>query len=362
MIGVGRPLRSRARVAKAATVFGVAAAIASAALASRDDAARIVAPSRALAQPAPSPDASVVVARVGGQSITAADLDRRLRGVPPYVLKDYGANPREIRRNFLERVLVRELVLTLGAIDAGFEKRPELADRTRSILRSAIIEQVKQQQTAAPISDEDVRKYYEANKDKYVAPKRISVWRILVATEAEAREILADMKQSASLDVKKWNQLARDKSLDKITSMKSGNIGFLNPDGTTPQPELVYDVAIYNEAEKVQDGELVAEPVKEGAQWAVVWRKQAMKAVSRTIEMEGATIRAAILDERIRKVVTDLLGELRAAHLSDSHPDLVDALAVSETGEVERVSRPGMLPRKTRAAETKAIDTPIGPR
>lgn len=322
----------------------------------------VLAPAAAVAQPGPTSSDATVIARVGAEVITAGELDRRLRALPPYAVKDYGATPREVQRNFLDRVLVRELVLTLGAIDAGFEKHPELADRTRSILRGALIDQVKKQQTADPISEETVRAYYEANKDRFVAPKRLAVWRILVATEDEARAIIAEMRQSGTLDVKKWNQLARDKSLDKMSAMKSGNIGFLNPDGTTPQPELKFDVSIYEAAEKVQDGELVQDPVKEGSEWAVVWRKQAMRAVSRSVEMESSTIRSTILDERIRKIVNDLLAELRTAHLGESHPELVEALAVTETGEVTRVARPGILPRPRRIVDTTPIETPIGPR
>lgn len=322
----------------------------------------VLAPRAAQAQPAPTGPGSTVVARVGSEVITAEELDRRLRSLPPYAIKDFGATPREVARNFLDRVMVRELVLTLGAIEAGFEKHPEIADRTRNILRGAVVDQIKKQQVADPITEETVRAYYEANKDRFVAPKRISVWRILVASEADARAIIAEMKQGPSLDVKKWNQLARDKSLDKMSAMKSGNIGFLNPDGTTPQPELKFESAIYDEAEKVQDGELVPEPVKEGGQWAVVWRKQAMRAVSRTVEMETSTIRSSILDERIRKAVNDLLGELRSQHLGETHPELVEALAVSETGEVARVTRPGILPRPRRIVDTTPIETPIGPR
>ncbi|MFO0617797.1 MAG: peptidyl-prolyl cis-trans isomerase [Polyangiaceae bacterium] len=304
----------------------------------------------------------MVVARVGSEVVTAADLERRLRALPPYSLKDYGSSPREIRKNFLDRVMVREIVLTLGAIDAGFEKHPEISDRTRSILRTSVIDQVKEQVLAEPVTDEAVRAYYDANKDKFVAPKRIAVWRILVGSEAEAREIIGEMKQGATLDVKKWGQLARDKSLDKMTAMKSGNIGFLNPDGTTAQPELKYDPGIYDRADKVQDGELVDEPVKEGEQWAVVWRKQAMKAVSRSIELESSTIRSAILDEKVRKLMNDLLSKLRSEHVPEVHPELVDTLTVSDTGEVERVSRPGVLPRPKRVVETTPIETPIGPR
>ena len=78
--------------------------------------------------------------------------------------------------------------------------------------------------------------------------------------------------------------------------------------------------------------ELVPEPVKEGGQWAVVWRKQAMRAVSRTAEMETSTIRSSILDERIRKAVEDPAAEkLIDGTLASGSTLVVDA---DENGEI----------------------------
>jgi peptidyl-prolyl cis-trans isomerase C len=308
----------------------------------------------------PSSDDAVVVARVGDKTITLGELNTRIHAAPAFVLRRYGSTPEEIKKNFLDQVIVREVILTEGAIDAGFDKRPEIADRLRAILRTGLFEHIKKDVTATPITDADVKQYYEENRDKYSAPHRLNVWRILVDSESEARDILREMKKDADLDTKKWSQLARDKSVDKGSAMRSGNIGYLNPDGTTGEPELQYSSGIFEAADKVKDGELVPDPIKEGDKWAVVWRKQGMRAVSRSLEGEATHIRATILDERIRKAIDDLVSKLRSEHVSEVHPELCDMVTVSGTGEIERAKRPGVLPRPRRMVDQTLNDTPAG--
>ena len=96
--------------------------------------------SRASAQPstpsspakAPPPSDGVprdlVVARVADKTITLGELESRLAQVPPFMLAHYGSTPAEIKHRFLDEVMVRELVLNQGAIDAGLDKRADVED------------------------------------------------------------------------------------------------------------------------------------------------------------------------------------------------------------------------------------------
>src|SRR5690349_24765067 len=104
------------------------------------------------------------------------------------------------------------------------------------------------------------------------------LWRILVGSKEDAQKLLENAKQD--LSPKHWNELARDKSLDKSTSLRGGNLGFAEPDGKTSDPNVTVDQALLRAAEKVKDGELVPEPIAEGSSWAIVWRRQSQKAIS----------------------------------------------------------------------------------
>jgi peptidyl-prolyl cis-trans isomerase C len=316
-----------------------------------------------LAEGAPPAEGDAIVAKVGVRTITAREVERRLATVPPFQLRYFGKTHDEIRKRFLEEGIVKE---TLYAEGADAEKMRELTDvgeRIRSVLRTALLNQIRAEVAASgPITDDDVRAYYDQHKEKYHAPPRITVWRILVASRDDAVKVIE--KAKADLSPKRWNELARDESVDKTTSMRGGNLGFVAPDGSTTDPNLKVDPVLYAAAEKVKDSELVAEPVAEGSSWAVVWRRQSMKAVERPLALEAPSIRQILAHERTDKRVRELVAELRKKYLSDPQPELLDLLEISAQGDVSPVKRPGTLPssRRPAAGPMKPTETPAGQR
>jgi peptidyl-prolyl cis-trans isomerase C len=299
-----------------------------------------------------------VVARVGERAITVREVDRRIANIPPFQLRGFGKTPEEVRQRFVE-LLIREQLLSDGAREAGIEARPEVQERIRGILRGALLHRLRVETAAdAPVTDEEVRAYYEQNRQKFNSPPRVALWRILVATRQEAEGVLAEMKKD--LTPKRWNELARDKSLDKATSMRGGNLGFIAPDGATSEPGVKVDTRLVQAASAVKDAELVPEPVQEGERWAVVWRRQSMKEVQRSLEQEAPAIRQVLSHTKAEERVKQLLEALRREHLSEHTPDLVELLDVTSTGELQPVRRPGTLPSSRRAGAAPPSPVPRG--
>lgn len=292
---------------------------------------------------ADAPD-DAIVARVGSQTITAGELSRRIQSVPPFQLKMFGKSEAEIKRNFLERVLVRDLLLSQGAVDRKMDAQDDVQDRVRATLRGVMVQQIRQEAIAIPITDQDVEKYYKDNIDKYRAPERVAIWRILVATREDAVGVLEELKKDGS--VKRWNDLARERSLDKATNMRGGNLGYVSPDGKTTDPAIVVDKALLEAAKPLKDAEMGREPVKEGDRWAVVWKRQTMKAVERAIEQEAVGIRQTIARQRTEDRLNAVLDGARKASAHDVNIELVDDVTVSAQGDLAPARRPGVLPAR----------------
>jgi peptidyl-prolyl cis-trans isomerase C len=310
---------------------------------------------------APSPGSTEVVARVGSQVITAGDLERRLAGVPTFQLKAFGRSGDEVRRNFLERVLVRELLLSQAAIAEKLDQRADVQDRIRGVLRSMMLGSVRLETArGAPVTDAEVKAYYEKNWSKFHAPARVAVWRILTATREEAAALIETLKKD--LSAKRWNELSREKSIDKATAMRGGNLGFVAPDGTTSDPSIKVPVEIMNAALAVRDGDLVPEPVPEGTRFAVVWRRQSMKPVERTLEQEAMAIRQILAHEKVDGAVKSLIKGLRETNLAGNHPELVDQVEITSSGDLQPVRRPGTLPtsRRPSAGPPAPVPRPDG--
>lgn len=288
-------------------------------------------------------DPSPVVARVGNRSITAAELERRLGAVAPFQLRTFGSTPEEIRRNYLEKILVRDELLARGAEDRGLAQREDVRDRVRAILKNARVGKLRDEvlEKERP-SDADVRAYYDKNAARYHTPARLNLWQIVVDKAEDAASVIAEMKKDPT--TKRWNELCRDKSLDKVTNMKGGNLGFVLPDGSTGEPGVKADREVVKKASAIQDGEILDQPIKAGDRWVVVWRKTAAPALDRSLEMETPSIRQAILRERTDAKIKEERDRLRAADRKDFAPELVDMLDVTSAGELTPVRRPGALP------------------
>jgi peptidyl-prolyl cis-trans isomerase C len=303
-------------------------------------------------------DESPVVAKVGTRTITAAELERRIANIPPFQLRTFGDTPDQIRRNFLERVLVREALFAQGAEARGLADRDDVKERVRAVLRNAMLAKLRGEvQATAKPTDADVKAYYDKNAAKYHSPPRVALWQIIVAKREEAAEILAELKKDPT--PKRWTELAREKSIDKATNLRGGNLGFVMPDGTTSEPGVKVSPEVVKAADAVKDSELVPDPVKVEGQWAVVWRRQSMKAIDRPVELEAGSIRQILLHERTEAKIKETVAALRKDRLGEHAPELLDTIDVSGTGDLVPTRRPGAMPsaKKTPASPTPAPGT-----
>ncbi|WP_437726523.1 peptidyl-prolyl cis-trans isomerase [Sorangium sp. So ce861] len=297
---------------------------------------------RAEAQTPAGGAADAVVARVGDRVITAPEVERRLAQIAPFQLQSFGRTPEEIRRNFVSQVLVREQLLAQGAAAQKLTERADVQDRIRSVLRAALLQRLQAEAAASsPVTDEEVRAYYEAHREKFSAPAMVALWRILVATREEAEALLAELKKDPS--PQRFKDLARERSLDKATSMRGGDLGFVAPDGATSEPGLKVAPGLLEAAARVKDAELVPEPVPEGDRFAVLWRRQSRRPVSRSLEQEAPSIRQILAHGKAEAQVKQLLERLRAQDVSGYAPELVDLIDVTSAGDLQPLKRPGTL-------------------
>src|SRR5262245_14455731 len=115
-----------------------------------------------VAQPeraAPSSDAVVVT--VGGSTLTSTEIARRLARIPPFQLATYGQNPDEIRKNFVERVLVPELLYAEEAKRLKLEADAAIGDRVRELLRQALESDLRETTEAKdPVTPTEVANYF----------------------------------------------------------------------------------------------------------------------------------------------------------------------------------------------------------
>jgi peptidyl-prolyl cis-trans isomerase C len=306
------------------------------------------------ARAADDPRLQAVVARVGQNEITVESVEQRMKAMPDFQLATFGDTPDKVRRAFLDQVMVKDALFSEGAKSKKLEEDPFVRDQVDQALRKARLVSLKSEINITPA---DVAAFYADNLMRFVSPARVAVFRILCATRDEAAAVLSQAKSLGGLQ--RWNDLAREHSIDKATSFRGGNLGFLAADGSSSEVSVKTDPALFAAANRVKDGELVPEPVAEGKSFAVIWRRGSTAPIKRTIDEEESAIRQVLVRKKLEDATAALLKKLRDDRKVEEFPQLVDIVEVDPAGEVGPKKRPGVAPRRPFASPAPSA-TPRG--
>jgi peptidyl-prolyl cis-trans isomerase C len=134
-----------------------------------------------------------VLAMVNGQPITEAMLDEEAKSLPPYVrpILDTPSG----RMQFLESLITRDLLMQ-EALRRGMDRREEVRERLNMARRSIILEALLREVTekAPGLSDEALKKFYDANAENFQVGERVKVSHVLFKDRAKAEEIAKKVK------------------------------------------------------------------------------------------------------------------------------------------------------------------------
>jgi peptidyl-prolyl cis-trans isomerase C len=292
-------------------------------------------------------DQATPIVTVGPASMTQADVSRRIAALPSYQLSRYGSSPEEIKKRFVNEVLVPELLFGEEGLRRKLDQSPTMNDKRRDAMRDAVDPAVREEALIKqPVTAEEIKKYYDDNKNRYETPKRIRVWRVQVADEATAKDLVTQAKGTDG--TKKWSDFSREKSLDKATSQRNGDLGFVRADGSTDVPRVVVDKAVYAAVDKVADGTIVGTPLQEGDRWSVLWRRGSVEATKRTLEDETASIRQILERRRADTAKQEVLAALRKEKLTEIHPELLTHIDAQAFGPPKRDPKGGALDKASR--------------
>ncbi len=173
-----------------------------------------------------------VLAEVNGNVITTQDFKNEADRLPPY-LKPMVQSP-EGKKELLDSMIAREIILEQAKKD-GLDKSKEVADRLEDLRKRLIVDTYLKQKVEqeAKVSDADLKKFYDENKDKFKTGEQVRASHILVKTEKEAQDILAQLKNGA-----KFEDLAKKYSTD-ATAAKGGDLGWFSKGAMVPEFDKV---------------------------------------------------------------------------------------------------------------------------
>ena len=224
-----------------------------------------------------------VVAEIGAEKITAADLDAIIENAIDNQLNPMAAfmTPEQLneqkkkaleqykapqaRQQFLQSWLAQE-ILYREALEEHLSGKPRIKRLLDDLSRGVLSQQIMNQQLASKINitETDLETYYAANKTKFVEPAKARISHILVTEEQQAKDLIKRLK-----DGEDFAKLAKEHSIDEETKSTGGNISIDVIKGA-PVPVIgdangLSDFIFSAEAPSVFD-----EPIKTEKGWEIV--------------------------------------------------------------------------------------------
>ncbi len=237
-----------------------------------------------------------VLATIDGEKVTLEEFNKELDRIPAnmkmLVLTQSG------KQSFLDRYIVKRLLME-EAKKENIEKDKEFQDRLVDIREQLLIESLLKKKVTTNInpSEEQLKDYYEKNKEKFKTGQEVDTRQILVKTEKEAKEIRAKLDKGED-----FADLAKRFSIDPSAKSTGGAIGFHAKGTLLPEYEAV--------AFKLTKVGQISPPVKTQLGYHII-QLQGMKPPAYTpYEEVKEFIKQRIVQEKqndvLEKYVTDL--------------------------------------------------------
>jgi peptidyl-prolyl cis-trans isomerase C len=278
------------------------------------------------AQPLKDP----VVAKVNGKSVHLSELEIAQQSLP----QQYRNMPLQaVFPALLDRVVDSKLVVQEG-------KKKKLTDDPDFKKRMAFVEEQVlqdfwiQREIALQVTLEALRKRYDERLKSMPAEEEVRARHILVATEDEAKALIAEIKKGAAFD-----KLAKEKSTDKASGAEGGDLGWFK------KSDMVKEFA--DAAFALKKGDMTDEPVKTQFGYHVIKIEDRRKAPPPAFEEMVEQLR----EEMAREIVTAKLDLLRAGakiekfNIDGSKPE---PAAVAPAAPATPASPPAKAPAATK--------------
>jgi DNA-directed RNA polymerase subunit F len=257
--------------------------------------------------------AAQVLAKVGDKTITLGDYTAALEHMDQFDRLRYQSPER--RKELLDEMITVEL-LAMEATAKGYDKDPLAQQELRAILRDAMLAEARKgAPTPADIPESEVRAWFDAHRAEYKDPERRRLSVITLASEADARAVLAAATKAPGST--QWGELVRSKSLDpqaraNVPIDLAGDLGIVSPPddprGDNPRVPQEVRAAAY----AITDlGGIHDKVVASGDRFYVVRLTQKIAPHERSYAEAERSIRVKLAQDKLRAKEDELIAELK---------------------------------------------------
>ena len=236
-----------------------------------------------------------ILAKVGALTVTEREVDEFLAELGQ---RGQGYNTPEGRKAILEQIISSKLLL-LDARHNLLETEPEFKAELAKLRENLLINYAGNKVLAAvKVSDEDVKKYYEDNLDKFKQGETVNADHILVESEEKALEILAKIESGET----SFGDAAREYS-SCPSGQRGGNLGDFGRGQMVPE----FDKAVF----ELNEGEITKTPVKTQFGYHLIKLNSKTEAAAMPYEQIAPQLTEMVLNEKRREAYERKINQLK---------------------------------------------------
>lgn len=168
------------------------------------------------------------LAKVGSREITMDDI-RKEYGALTQQQKDAVNKDSTTRKGMVDNLVNAEL-LVQAAGQAGMDRDDEYKEAIDRFRRQYLASRFMQKAIEPKLGTSDVKKFFNDNKTMFDTTQ-VCAHHVLLSSEEDAAKVLADVKK----DPKKFETIAKEKSIDPSAKENSGNLGCFTRDRMVPE-------------------------------------------------------------------------------------------------------------------------------
>ena len=236
-----------------------------------------------------------ILAKVGALTVTEKEVDDFIAELGA---RAQGYNTPDGRRAILEQIISSKLLL-LDARHNLLETEPEFKAELAKLRENLLINYAGNKViSAVRVSDEDVKKYYDDNLDKFKQGETVNADHILVESEEKALEILAKI-ESGEIS---FADAAKEHS-SCPSGQRGGNLGDFGRGQMVPE----FDKAVF----ELEVGEITKTPVKTQFGYHLIKLNSKSDSSIMPFEEIASQLSEMVLNERRREAYERKINQLK---------------------------------------------------
>ena len=284
--------------------------------------------------------AAEVVAKVGDRAITVGDVTDQINRLSPYIRRRWAAP--EKRKEFLQK-LIRIELLSQEAERLGLGNDPEVQRTIKQVMiRLLVKNDLEKNVLPTSVDEAKLKADYDKNIDTYKRPEQIRASQIVVASEAQAVKLIAELKAKGD-DRKLFRDKAKELSTDAETKERGGDLGYFSRPEQRREDEPVVPKAVADAAWALAKiGDIADKPVKTETGFHVIKLTNKKPAMDRPFESVKKLIENRLLRDERRDAMDKFIADLKAKAKVEIFEDNLAKLRTDAPTAPEGAVPPGM--------------------